>query len=131
MKATRPILGFQSYKWSTVKILRKLNWPTIQQLITTESIKFFHRSFYENLPKSITSLIYISHQRSELARTNRIPRMKISTKSEFLKKSVLHRSVYIYSLLPESIRNLNPKQLNRKILEFTRLNWDPHSIPKS
>ena len=44
MKSTRPILDFQSYKWSTMKILNILDWPTIHQLITTETIKFFHSS---------------------------------------------------------------------------------------
>ena len=78
-----------------------LNWPNIHQLIITETIKFFHRPMYENLPRAITELIYISHERSKLARTNRVPRMKVVTKSEFLKKSVIHRAVYLYSILNE------------------------------
>ena len=129
LKATRPIIGFQSYKWSTLKILSTLNWPTIHQLITTETIKFFHRKVYENLPKDITKLICISHERSELTISNRAPQIKITSKSEFLIKSVLHRAVYIYSLLPEKNRLLNPKKMNKIILEYVPYNWEPHSIP--
>ena len=58
---------------------------------------------FENLPKAITNLIFISNERSELARSNRVPRIKITTKSEILSKSVIHRGVYLYSLLPENI----------------------------
>ena len=86
---------------------------------------------FDNLPKAITNLIYISHERSVLARSNRVPRMKITTNSEFLKKSVFHRAVYLYSLLPEKIRMLNPKKFNKNILEYIQYNWEPNNIPKS
>ena len=69
IKATRPILGFQSYKWSTFKILDNLKWPNIYQLICSETIKYFHRIIFENSPPAITKLLYISHERSEVARS--------------------------------------------------------------
>ena len=39
LKTTRPILGFNSYKWNTTKILGNLKWPSIYHLIITESLK--------------------------------------------------------------------------------------------
>ena len=43
MKSARPILGYDSLKWSTSTIMNKLNWGTIQQLILVDSLKFIHR----------------------------------------------------------------------------------------
>ena len=103
MKQTRSILGFKSFKWSTLKILNTLKWPTIQQLIISETIRFIHKPIYEDTPKAITNIFNISLKRSNLARSNRVPKMKILNKSDFSIKSVLHKATYIYSILPDSI----------------------------
>ena len=60
MKTTRPILGFNSYKWSTLKILGSLKWPTIHQLIISETIKFIHKPIYEDTPRVIIELFNMS-----------------------------------------------------------------------
>ena len=96
MKSTRPILGFESFKWSTSKILHTLKWPTIQHLISSESLKFLHRPIFENFPKAITQLFNISLERSELARSTRIPRMIINSNSEYLTNSIIYRTLYMY-----------------------------------
>ena len=93
-------------------------------------MKFIHKPIYEETLKAITNSFNISIERSNLARSNRVPKMKIFTKYKFLIKSVLHKSVYIYSLLPGSIRLLNPKKFIKNILEDLRYYWEPNSIPK-
>ena len=56
MKCSRPILGYQSLKWSTTKIMNKLNWLTIPHMIAKESILFLHKISFENIPKSLFNL---------------------------------------------------------------------------
>ena len=119
-----------SLKWSTFKILDTLKWPNIYQLICIESLKFFHRIIFENSPIAIVRLLYISNERSEVARSCRVPRTKIFTKSEFLKRSIILKAVHLYSLLPDNLRVLNPKKLNKAIFEYIRPNWEPFVIPK-
>ena len=43
MKCSRPILGIKSLKYSTQKIMNELNWLTIYQMVTKETILFFHK----------------------------------------------------------------------------------------
>ena len=63
-------------------------WPTLYHLIISETVKFVHKPIFEDIPRAITDLFYISYQRSNLARSNRTPIMKIPTKCEYLNKSV-------------------------------------------
>ena len=129
MKTTRPFLGFQSFKWNTTRILSKLKWPNINHLIITESLKFIHKPIYETIPPAITNLFSNFHNRPLNTRNLYIPHMIIKPNTEYLSKSVIHRSLHLYRLLPESIRSSNPKKFGRIIYEHLRLNWDPQKIP--
>ena len=42
LKCSRLILGFESYKWNTNKIMSNLGWYTYQQFLMIESVAFLH-----------------------------------------------------------------------------------------
>ena len=60
MKNAGPILGFNSYKFTTIKIIKTLKWVTINHLIITESVKLIQKVAFENIIKSITQYITFS-----------------------------------------------------------------------
>ena len=93
MKTTRPILGFISYKWSTITIMKKLNWPTIHQLVIAESLKLIHNIFFEGIPRSINSH-FIYSDRCESLRMVRKLRMKDLASDDKLKQSVYYRTIF-------------------------------------
>ena len=86
MKCTRPILGYQSLKWSTTKIMNKLNWLTIPHMIAKESILFLHKISFENIPKSLFNLYTYSHNNSKNIRSHRKIIVKNNSNSEIVKK---------------------------------------------
>ena len=88
MKAARPILGFESYKWSTAKIMKQLNWLSIYHLITAESIKFLHKIYFNNLPGSLTKYFTFSLDRDDNNRICRQVRVKDPPTSAKMRQSL-------------------------------------------
>ena len=88
MKCIRPILGYQSLKWSTSKIMSKLNWLTIPHMIAKESILFLHKISFENIPKSLFNLYTYSYNNSKNVRSNRKIMVKNISNSEIVKKKL-------------------------------------------
>ena len=97
LKCTRPILGFQSYKWSTVKIMKSLGWVTIYHIIVMESILFIHKCIFENCPKTITELVTFSINRDINVRNIRKPFLEKQHNSNKVKQSIINKSIYLYN----------------------------------
>merc|ERR1711954_89892 len=56
MKCTRPILGFESYKLSTLQIMAELRIQTVHLMIVKESIQFIHKVLLRKTPAVIYDL---------------------------------------------------------------------------
>ena len=82
LRCSRVILGFESYKWNTDKIMNKLGWYTYHQILMIESVSFLHKCIYENLPVSINNLLCYSLNRTQNLRKVRKVMVRESTKSE-------------------------------------------------
>ena len=65
MKCTRIILGFKSYKMSTIAIMKEVNMVTIHHLIIKEAIQFVHKILYDAGPKVIHKLFTFSRSKNE------------------------------------------------------------------
>ena len=131
LKCSRNILGFQSWKMSTIQIFKELNWLTIQQLFMRESLKFIHKIIYNDLPKSIMELISFSLTRSDVVRLSRKPFLIKKSKSQFQSQSVLYRAVFLYNNISDTIRYLNPKMFSKSINDYIKQNYPPFEIPKT
>merc|ERR1712240_838151 len=53
MKCTRPILGFHSFKMSTLQIMSELRIQTVHLMIVKESIQFIHKVLTKKSPAVI------------------------------------------------------------------------------
>ena len=127
LKTTRPILGFNSYKWNTSRILGTLKWPSIYHLIISESLKFIHKPIYESTPPAIINLF----DKSLKGNSRKLPQpyMNIKENSEYMSKSIFYQTLFMYRLLPDTIRNLNPKKFSKSIYDHLKYYWDPRNIP--
>ena len=83
IKNARPIIGFISYKMSTVQILEKLKWQTAHHMIMSESLKFFHKIVFNQEPKCMNNYFTYSLCRSDVVRLVRKPMIKDRPKSKY------------------------------------------------
>ena len=113
MKYSRPILGFQSYKYSTSKIMHLLNWSTIYQIIMKESILLVHKSIYENKPKAIKQFYTYSLNTDRQVRSLQKPIIKDRHTSKCMNKTLLLNGLYLYHQLSDDIKHKNPKHLSK------------------
>ena len=128
MKCTRYILGYKSFKMTTSSIMRELKFLTIHSMITSESILYIHKVIYNSSPTSIHK--YISYRKTDTVRTAKKPRIINHTNSPKLKNSLLHRSIYIYSLLEYDIKQYNPKKLSQYLKENITFIFPHNKITK-
>ena len=115
MKCTRPILGFQSYKWTTVSIMKTLGWVTFHHIIFIETVNFLHKCLFEGIPKTINELITYSLNREINVRSIRKPLMKNKSQSIKANQSIIPRAVFLYNKLPDIFRTYNSKKFKKTI----------------
>ena len=113
MKCTLHILGYKSYKMSTIHIMKELNFLTIHHMIVKETIIFMHKVLYNNSPSVLYNLISYSSVDDNNVRSVRKPRIKISHKSVKVINSLLYRAIYLYNILEYQTKMYNLKKLSR------------------
>ena len=65
MKCTRPILGFSSFKMSTLQIMSELKTLTVHQMVIKESIQYIHKVITNKSPEVIFNLFCQSNCKIE------------------------------------------------------------------
>ena len=101
LKCTRPILGFQSYKWSRNKILNNLNWSSVFHMIIYESIMFIHKAIFEGYPKTINNMFTFSLRGSQNFSNIRKPMVKREPKGNKDKNTIIFKSIFLYNKMPD------------------------------
>merc|ERR1712240_593468 len=94
MKCTRPILGFQSFKMSTLQIMSELRIQTVHLMIIRESIQFIHKVLSKKSPGVIYDLFIQSNL--ENIREIRKYRVKKDHKSSSVTQSLYYRAIYFF-----------------------------------
>merc|ERR1712030_90339 len=97
IKNARPILGYKSYKWSSLKILDTLKWVSVSQLIISESLKFYHRINFENIPYSMTRNFTYSINRSQNVRNVRKPMLIYKPNTQKMSQSILFKTIFSFT----------------------------------
>ena len=49
MKVSRHVIGFNTYKLSTINIMKQNKWITFYHMVIKESILFIHKIMFENI----------------------------------------------------------------------------------
>merc|ERR1712115_321862 len=98
MKCTRYILGFESFKMSTIDIMIKLKFMIIYHMITKESILFIHKIIYNQSPDAINKLITYGYNDNNVRKV-RSPRVKAICNSSKLRDSLLYKSIFLHNSL--------------------------------
>ena len=114
MKGSQYVLGFESFKWSTAKIMNKLGWVTIYNMIVKDSILFTHKVLFEGIPLAINKYYtYSLNQEHDNMRNIRNAIIKIDHNSMKATKSHIYKSIYLLNKFPYSIGTDNPLKLSK------------------
>ena len=128
MKCTRPILGFHSFKMSTLQIMSELRIQTVHQMIVRESIQFIHKVLSKKSPGVIYELFIQSNL--ENVRGVRKYRVKNIHKSSKVTNSLFYRAIYFLNCLDNEVRNYNVKKLSKYLQDNIRYIFPYNKVPK-
>ena len=126
MKCTRYILGFQSYKMSTLSIMKEIKMLTVYQMIMKDAILFIHKVLFNEKPSSIMKFITYGAKKNKMVRRVHKPRIKFEHNSTKVRQSLFYSSIYLYGLLEYDPRLYNPKKL-AKYLQENMIYIFPHN----
>ena len=128
MKCTRPILGFASFKMSTLQIMAELRIQTVHLMIMRETIQFIHKVLSKKAPGVIFNLFIQSNMAN--VRGVRKYRVKATHKSNRVTNSLFYRAIYLYNCLENEVRNYKVKQLSKYLQDNIKYIFPYNKIPK-
>merc|ERR1712115_313235 len=128
MKCTRPILGFPSFKMSTLQIMSELRIQTVHLMIIRESIQFIHKVLSRKAPGVIYDLFTQSNL--ENVRGIRKYRVKINHKSSKVTNSLFYRAIYLFNCLETEVRNYKAKKLSKYLQDNIKYIFPYNKVPK-
>ena len=103
MKTARTAIGYHSYYWSNIKVLKMCGWLNGVHLLYYGIISFIHKCNFERLPRTIVN--NWCYNSRECSRNNIGPiKNKDKNKTKILGDSLLHKGIFIYSKIPDSIK---------------------------
>ena len=128
MKCTWPILGFASFKMSTLQIMAELRIQTVHLMIMRESIQFIHKVLSKKAPGVIFNLFIQSNLAN--VRGVRKYRVKATHKSNRVTNSLFYRAIYLFNSLENEVRNYKVKQLSKYLQDNIKYIFPYNKIPK-
>ena len=131
IKCSRPILGYESYKYNTTAIMKKLNWSTVHHMLMIESCIFIHKCIFEGIPTTINELITFSINREKNVRSIRKPLIRIPCNSVKANQSLIYQAVFLYNKLPDIYRTYNINKFKKYTNIFIKENFANNDIPKN
>jgi hypothetical protein len=126
LKAARTVIGHRCFKWSREKILKNLNWMSIEQTINYQSSLLIHKTQTQNVPlsmsnnlktRSLDELRLRSSQTTDLTTiSNNVPTSAIAS------TNFIRRQTKEYNSIPQNIKEIRDMDQFKKIIKQHYLN---------
>jgi hypothetical protein len=124
MTAARTVCGFQSWGWSRRRLLKRLGWMSVRQLVEFHTVLQAHKTINTGLPRplhaSLTS-VYPYRTRSAANGLIRLGENNVSI------KTFKYRAMVSYNGVPNEVKTESVKTVKRKlkqwVLQNVPLDW--------
>ena len=124
LTAARTVCGFYSRSWSRKKLLDRLNWLSIRQLIYYHTVLQAQKIINSGKPAAIHDSISTQHPYE--TRNAAIGQIRFGENfrgdSSLVKASFKHRAVQYYNAVPTSIRTGSLATVKKKLRKWVKLN---------
>ena len=126
LTAARTVCGFASKWWSKKRLLDKLNWMSIRQLIFFHTTLQAHKSIMSGKPASIHESLSVDYPYRTRNAANGHIRFgeEFRGDSDLVTASFKHRAVHCYNMVPRSVRTGTLETVKHKLR-----NWVKKNVP--
>ena len=121
--AARVVCGPQAWRWSRKKILQKVGWMSVRQLIEYHTILQAHKTMTTGLPRPLHASLTITHS----YRTRSVTSGNIRVRDDTSTSAFSFRAMVSYNKVPGDLKVGNIQTVKRKlkkwILKNIPLDW--------
>lgn len=124
LTAARTVCGFYSRSWNKKKLLDRLRWLSIRQLIYFHTVLQAHKSILSGKPASISESISTQHPYRTRNAASGLIRFGESFRgdSSLVSASFKHRAVHWYNDVPVGVRTGSIPTVKYKLKKWIKLN---------
>ena len=124
LTAARTVCGFNSFFWSKKKLLDRVHWLSIKQLIFFHTALQAHKTIQSGVPRIIHESISTSHPYQTRGAGNGLIRFgeTFRGQSSLVDKSFKYRAVQIYNKVPVGVRTGTLATVKKKLKKWVLLN---------
>ena len=129
LTAARTVCGFTSFFWSKKKLLDRVNWLSIRQLIFFHTVLQAHKTIKTGFPRIMHKSISTNHPFRTRSATMGLIRFgeTFRGQSNLVNLSFRHRAVQFYNLVPVHVRTGSnatvKKKLRKWVYQNVPLDW--------
>ena len=129
LTAARTVCGFSSQFWSKKKLLDRVKWLSIRQLIFFHTALQAHKTIQTGLPRVIKESISTTHPLRTRSASRGLIRFGETFRgpSSLVKLSFRNRAVQMYNMVPVNVRTGSlatvKKKLNKWVYQNVPIDW--------
>ena len=121
LTASRTVCGYDSYFWSKKKLLDKVKWLSVRQVIFFHTVLQAHKTLQTGIPRVIHDSIFTTHSYSASSGHIRVGEM-FQGQSNMINLSFKHRAANLYNTVPASVRTGSLAAVKRKLKKWVLQN---------
>ena len=124
LTAARAVCGFTSFFWSKKKLLDRVNWLSIRQLIFFHTVLQAHKTIQTGIPRVIHESISTNYPYRTRSASSGLIRFGETFKgqSNLANLSFKHRAVQLYNTVPVSVRTGSLATVKGKLKKWVKQN---------
>ena len=124
LTAARTVCGFSSFFWSKKKLLDRVHWLSIKQLIFFHTALQSHKTIQSGVPRVIHESISTSHPYHTRGADSGLIRFgeNFRGQSSLVDKSFKRRAVQVYNQVPASVRTGTLATVKKKLKKWVLTN---------
>ena len=124
LTAARTVCGFSSFFWSKKKLLDRVNWLSVRQLIFFHTVLQAHKTIKTGLPRVIKESISTTHPCRTRSASRGLIRFGETFRgpSNLVKLSFRYRAVQMYNMVPVNVRTGSLATVKKKLKKWVYQN---------
>ena len=119
LAAARAVCGFGCWRWSRRKLLEKMGWLSVRQLVFYHSVLQVHKTLKTRVPLSLFQALSVDFPR----RTRSAANGQIRQDDSFLSQATFkYRAMKSYNSVPDSVRTGSTVTVKRRLKQWIKTN---------
>ena len=115
LTAARTVCGFQSWGWSKRRLLKRVGWMSVRQLVEFHTILQAHKTIITGKPRHLHADLTSSYPYRTRSAARGLIRLEDSTEST---KTFKHRAMVSYNRVPGDITTGSLETVKRKLKQW-------------